>query len=388
MTKTGRPESETTRAVVSGRGAPGSGGGVHPPIQRASTLLLDRAEDLYRDDIQTYGLEGMEAHRALKAALLDIEGGAACALAPSGLAACTLAFLAATRAGAHVLIPDSVYGPTRRFADTMGARFGVSATYYDPRIAAGIESLIRPETTLIWLESPGSLTFEVQDVPAIASVARKAGVATAIDNTWSAGVYFKPFAHGVDLSIQALTKYQAGHADVLAGAVLSADKEWGARIGAAYKQLGLGLGVDDAYQCLRGLKTMHLRMARHDASARALAAWLESHPSVAQVLHPALPGSPDHALWARDFSGAGGLFGVRLKPCSTERLNAMLNGLTLFKMGFSWGGFESLIIPCDQQLKRLGGAGRAGPLIRLQVGLEDVEDLRGDLQSGLDSLLD
>lgn len=379
----GKPLSETTRTILAGKGAKGSGGGVHPPIQRCSTLLIERYGDLYRDDIQTYGLEGMEVHRVLKAALLEIEGGADATLAPSGLAACTLAILAAAKAGAHVLVPDSVYGPTRRFCDTLGRRFGIETTYYPPRIGAAIEAMIRPETCLIWLESPGSLTFEVQDVPAIAAVARSRGVVTAIDNTWSAGVFFKPFDHGVDLSIQALTKYQGGHADILVGAVLSRTPALAKRVAAANKQLGLGVSPDDAWLVVRGLKTMHARLAIHDANARALARWLDARPEVAGVLHPALESHPDHALWARDFTGAAGLFGVILKPIPEERLIAMLEGNRLFKMGFSWGGFESLVIPCDPQLNRSAAAPRfAGPLLRYQIGLEAVEDLRADLEDG------
>ncbi len=378
-----RTLSEATRTIVAGKGAKGSGGGVHPPIQRCSTLLIERYGDLYRDDLQTYGLEGMEVHRVLKSSLMEIEGGADATLAPSGLAACTLAILAMTQAGGHVLTPDSVYGPTRRFCDTLGRRFGIETTYYDPRIGSGIDALIQPNTTLVWLESPGSLTFEVQDAPAIAAAARARGVATAIDNTWSAGVFFKPFDHGIDLSIQALTKYQGGHADILVGAVLARTPALGRRVAAANKQLGLGVSPDDAWLVVRGLKTMHARLAIHDANARSLARWLEARLEVDSVLHPALESHPDHALWARDFTGAGGLFGVVLKPVAEERLVAMLEGYRLFKMGFSWGGFESLIIPCDPQLTRTASrAAFAGPLLRLQVGLEALDDLKADLEDG------
>lgn len=361
---------------------------VNPPIQRASTIILDRVDQLYDDDIKTYGLEGMGVHEALADAILAIEGGVGATLTPSGLSACTLPFLALAETGGHVLIPSSVYGPTKRFCENTLRRLGVETELYDPRIGGGIANLIRSNTKLVWMESPGSLTFEVQDVPAIAAAARARGVLSAIDNTWSAGVFFKPFECGVDLSIQALTKYQAGHADVLLGAVLAKDAAVHKRVKATAKDVGLGPGsAEDAYLCLRGLRSMPVRLAAQQAGGLKVAEWLRTRTEVAEVLHPALPGAPDHELWRRDFTGAAGVFGVVLRPCSDDRLTAMLEGYELFSMGFSWGGYESLIVPCDVQIRRTPGRlNFAGPVLRLSIGLEDPDDLIDDLARGFERL--
>jgi len=359
-------------------------GAVNPPVQRVSTILLSKVSELYGTEIQTYGLEGMAVHRTLEQALIEIEGGAAAQLVPSGLAACTLPFFALCKAGDHVLVADSVYGPTRRFCDRLLNNMGIETTYFAPRIdSAGLADLIRPNTKLLFLESPGSLTFELHDAKALTAVARARGLLTAMDNTWSAGVFFKPFEHGIDISIQALTKYQAGHADVLMGAILSADKKIAALIKQTSKDIGFGVSPDEAYLALRGLRTMHVRLKQHDATAREVAAWLQQRPEVAQVLHPALPDFPDHALWKRDFTGAAGLFGVVLKPCTDAQLAAMLEGYTHFGLGFSWGGYESLVIPCDPQVKRSAETWRAkGPLLRYSIGLETTADLIADLDAG------
>lgn len=379
-----RPE---TRIVRAGRGSVGEHGPVNPAIQRGSTVLLPDTSALYGDG-RTYGLDGFAVHDALSAALADLVGAADAVLAPSGLAACTLALLACTGAGGEVLVTDSVYGPTRRFCDGMLARFGVRTRYYDPRVGAGIAGLFNDDTQSLFMESPGSLTMDVQDVPALAAAARAAGVATIIDDTWSAGVLFNPLDHGVDISVQALTKYQAGHADVLMGALLSRDPARIEAIRKTVKELGLGVGAaEDAYLALRGLRTMPLRLEHQAQSALAVAHWLATRAEVAQVLHPALPSHPDYALFARDFKGASGCFSVVLKPASTTQVAAMLDGLRLFGLGFSWGGYESLIVICDPQIRRTATRWRAdGPLLRLSVGLEHPDDLIADLAEGFTRL--
>lgn len=358
-------------------------GAINPAIHRATTLVIPDTDDLYNTPKKTYALEGMAVQEALAKALAAIEGGAAATLAPSGLGACTLALLTVAREDGEFLVTDSAYGPTRRFCDTVLKRMGIRTRYIDPRIGAGIAELITDNTCGVFLESPGSLTLEIQDVPAITAAAKPRNVPVIVDNTWSAGVYFKPFAHGADISVQALTKYQAGHADAFGGAVISASPTMATRVRMTYKQLGLGLAPDDAYLTLRGLRSMAVRLERQSASALAVAQWLAARPEVDRVLHPALPSHPDHALWARDFSGASGLFSVILKPAAPEGLKAMLEGYALFSMGFSWGGYESLIVPCDKNLTRTATRWQgAGPLLRLSIGLEHVDDLIADLDAG------
>jgi cystathionine beta-lyase len=375
---------DETRLAMAGRDATRSEGAVNPPVHRASTLVISKVEDLYGEGKRTYALDGMAIHEALKDALVSLEGGAGATLAPSGLMACTLAILTLAREGGEILVVDSVYGPTRRFCDRMLKRLGVRTIYYDPEIGAGIAKLINDKTFAVYLESPGSLTFEVQDTPAIAAAAQAAGVAAILDNTWSAGLYFKPFAHGIDISIQALTKYQGGHADVLVGAVLARERGLAERVRWAAKELGLGVSPDDAFLALRGMRSMAARMAQQSASALRIAHWLAERPEVERVLHPALPDFPGHALWARDFTGASAAFGFVLKAVSSEQVTAMLEGMQVFSMGFSWGGYESLIVPCDPQVQRTAALwNAAGPLIRLSVGLEHPDDLITDLKAGL-----
>ncbi|MGE0045838.1 MAG: cystathionine beta-lyase [Hyphomonadaceae bacterium] len=374
---------DETKLALAGRDHARGDGAVNPPIHRASTIILDEVAVLYDDHTRTYGLEGMQVHEALQAALLAVEGGESATLAPSGLMACTLAILTLAREGGEMLLVDSCYRPTRRFCDRMLKRLGVTTRYYDPRIGSGIADLITEKTFAVFMESPGSLTFEIQDVPAIAAAAKARDVPTIIDNTWSAGLYFKPFTHGVDLSIQALTKYQGGHADLLAGAVLSRTKAMGARVRAAAKELGVGCSPDDAYSALRGMRTMAARLKQQSASALRIAGWLAERGEVAQMLHPALPSHPDRALWKRDFSGASGLFGLVLHPVADTRLAAMLEGMEIFSMGFSWGGYESLIVPCDPQIERTAVPWpQQGPLLRFSIGLEHADDLIADLDKG------
>lgn len=372
-----------TRLALAGRDPSRHDGAVNPAIHRATTLVIDDTADLYNTPKKTYALEGMAVQEALKDALLAIEGGAAATLAPSGLGACTLALLTIARAGGELLVVDSVYGPTRRFCNTVLHRLGVRTTYFDPHIGGDIAGLINDNTCGVFLESPGSITFEVQDIPAIAAVAQARSVPTILDNTWSAGLYYKPFEHGIDLSVQALTKYQAGHADAFMGAVLSATPQMGERVKATYKQLGLGASPDDAYLVLRGMRSMSVRLERQAASGLQVARWLETRPEVARVIHPALPSHPDHAIWKRDFTGAAGVFGAVLKTVDEARLKAMFESYALFSMGFSWGGYESLIIPCDDNITRTAKPWKAeGPLVRLSIGLEHPDDLIADLTAG------
>jgi cysteine-S-conjugate beta-lyase len=370
-----------TRLALAGRDPARSEGTVNPPVHRATTLIIPDTDDLYNTPNKTYALGGMAVQEALRAALLAVEGGAAATLAPSGLAACTLALLTLARAGGELLVTDASYAPTRRFCDTTLKNLGVSTRYYDPRIGAGIAELITERTCGIFMETVGSLTMEVPDVPAIVSAATGKGVATILDNTWSAGVYFKPFDHGVDLSVQALTKYQAGHADAFLGAVISSTPAFASRVRATYNQLGFNAAPDDAYLVLRGMRTLSVRLERQSASALRLAEWLQQRPEVARVLHPALPTSPDHTLWKRDFSGASGLFAFALQQVAPERLKSMLESLQVFSMGFSWGGYESLIVPTDTNMRRTAVPWRPdGHLMRVSVGLEHVDDLIADLE--------
>ncbi|MBT9444945.1 MAG: cystathionine beta-lyase [Hyphomonadaceae bacterium] len=366
-----------------GRAQGRESGAVNPPIQRGSTVLFPDIEALHGPG-KSYGLEGFGIHDALTEALADISGATGAVLAPSGLAAVTTALLSFTRAGGEVLVTDSVYAPTRRFCDGLLTRHGVTTRYFDPRIGAGIEAMISPSTQIIFLESPGSLTLEIQDAPAITRIAKARGIATIIDDTWSAGLHFKPFDHGVDVSVQALTKYQAGHADVLLGATLALDPAHVARLKQTVKELGLGCGAaEDAYLTLRGLRTMPLRIERQSASGLAVAEWLSRRPEVARVLHPALASHPDHALFQRDFTGAAGVFSIVLKPVAKARLAAMLDGLALFGLGFSWGGYESLVINCtEQETRKVARWTEPGALLRFSIGLEDPADLIADLDAG------
>jgi cysteine-S-conjugate beta-lyase len=372
-----------TRLVRAGRKTAGTHGTpVNPGISRGSTLLFSRAEDLYDDDLKTYGLEGLEAQDALRAALAEIEGGKHCVLTSSGLAACTLPLLALLKAGDHVLVTDSVYGPTRRFCENVLARFGVETTFFDPLIGPGIEALVEPNTRVIFLESPGSLTLEVQDVPAIVAVAKARGILTMIDNTWSAGVLFRAFDHGIDVSIQAATKFQSGHSDALVGACITVDPDIHARIKATNKELGSGVSADEAWLVLRGLRTMQVRMERQSASAVRIVDWLAARPEVKQILWPAHPDCPGHASWKRDFLGSAGLFSIVLQESPARAVDAFVEALELFGLGFSWGGFESLIIPVDRQLRRSIPQSWGGPILRLSIGLEDPGDLMADLERG------
>lgn len=370
-------DSLSTRLIHAGRNGRRS---VNPPVERASTVLVPTVEQLYGQSRSPYGRLGLGVQDELRTALCALEGGVDAQLAPNGLSACTLALMASVRAGGHLLIPDSLYGATRRFCERVLVRMGVRVGVFAPGIGAEIVDHIRPDTCAVMLESPGSLTFDIHDTPAILSVTRRAGIITIMDNTWSAGVFHKPLVLGCDYSVQALTKYVVGHADAFGGVVVARDPGGARRLEEAAQDLGLSLSSDEAYLALRGLRTLPARLKLHEEAGLRLARHLSAHPTVALALHPALPEHPYHALWKRDFSGSCGLFGVILKPVEAARLEAALNGLRLFGFGFSWGGFESLCIPCDAQLKRrFGRPVPEGPLIRIHAGLEDTGDLIADL---------
>jgi len=358
-----------------------------PPIQRGSTVLLPSCEALYDGGKVTYGRVGLSTQRALRDALRDLENADEAFLYPSGLTAITGTLLALLSAGDEVLACDTVYNPTRRFLAGTLARYGVKARYYDPADdAEAIRAMITPATRVIFLESPGSLTFEMQDIPAIAAMAQAAGVLTVIDNTWAAGVLFKPLDHGVDVSIQSLTKYVCGHSDVFMG--LAAAKGAAADLLASSSyETGWAVSPDDAYMAIRGLRTLHTRLAHHGAAALRVAEWLEAQPEVHSVMCPALPSDPGHAIWKRDFTGICGLIGAILEPVPDAAVAHMVERLALFGLGFSWGGYESLAIPVDPQLKaRTHKLSYPGPLLRLHIGLESVDDLILDLRQGLDTL--
>jgi cystathionine beta-lyase len=359
---------------------------VGPPIQKGSTILLPDAAGLYDDDAQvTYGRQGLAAQAALRDALAEMEGAAAVTLYPSGLAALSGTLLAVLKAGDEVLIVDTIYKPSRRFCDQMLQRFGVGVRYFDPYEPP--EALVggaSDATRLILMESPGSLSFEMQDMAHVAELARARGILTAADNTWGAGYLYKPLDHGIDLSIQALTKYVGGHSDVFMGAAAARDPTLVRALESGVLHLGWSVAPEDAYQMLRGLRTLPTRLAKHGESSLTIAAWLRDQPQVQAVYHPGLAGCPDHELWKRDYSGACGLFAFTLQPGPEAAVNAFLDELTLFGLGFSWGGFESLAIVCDQQLAtRKVKRDYGGPLIRLHIGLEKAGDLIVDLERAL-----
>ncbi|WP_296599758.1 cystathionine beta-lyase [Phenylobacterium sp.] len=380
--------SDETRLIHAGKTSAPLAETVGPPIQKGSTILLPNAEALYDDaNYLTYGRAGLAAQSALQAALCELEGAEGVTLYPSGIAAVAGAMLALLKAGDEVLVVDSVYKPVRRFCDNVLKRFGVAVAYYDPRTPA--EKLVADasaQVRMILLESPGSLSFEMQDTPRIAALARERGILTCIDNTWGAGLLFKPLAYGVDVSIQALTKYVGGHSDVFMGSAAAREPSLVRKLADGINHMGWAVSGEDAYAMLRGLRTLPTRMARHGASGLEVAGWLRDRPEVAEVLHPALPGAAGHDLWARDYTGACGLFGVILTPAPAAATNAFLNALELFGLGFSWGGFESLALACDPQLAvRKHRRDYGGPLMRLHIGLEDPADLIADLRRGFDA---
>ncbi len=361
-------------------------GFVNPPVVRASTVLFPDCDTMVHERQQyTYGTHGTPTTDALCEAINVLEGAAGTLLVPSGLAAVTVPLLTYLSPGDHALVVDSVYGPTRRFCNQVLKRMGITVDYYDPSIGAGIEALFRPETKLVHLESPGSNTFEIQDTGAIAAVAHRHGAVVMMDNTWATPLYFRPLDHGVDISIHAATKYPSGHSDVLMGTISANAAHWPA-LDEMNRNLGLCAAPDDSYQILRGLRTMGVRLEHHQKSALAIAQWLEGHEAVAKVLHPALPSFPGHALWKRDFKGASGVFSFVLKVEKPEDFkrhsHAFLDALSFFGLGYSWGGYESLAVPVYLGDRTIAKAPAEGPVIRLQIGLENIEDLQKDLERG------
>lgn len=384
---------DDTTIVHAGRKPFDNHGIVNPPVYHASTVLFPTVEAWEharerRDapDAVVYGRRGTPTTFALQDAMAELEGADRCIAVPSGLAAITAPLLAFLDPGDHMLMVDAVYYPARRFADSLLARMGVETTFYDPAVGAGIADLMRGNTRVVYLEAPGSQTFEMQDVPAIAAAARAAGAVTMMDNTWATPLYFKPLDFGIDVSIMAATKYIVGHSDAMLGLVSVRDEHF-ARIRDSAWGLGMAVGPDDCYLGQRGLRTLSARLARHQESARKLAAWFETRPEVARVLYPALPGDPGHGIWKRDFRGASGLFGVVLEETPQEAVAAMLNGYRCFGMGGSWGGYESLVLPTRPEKLRSATTWDApGPTLRYHVGLEDPDDLIADLEAGFERL--
>ncbi len=366
-------------------------GAVNPPVYHVSTVTYDTVGEMKAAEKRPfegmrYGRFGTPTSFALEEAVCELEGGHRSISTASGLAAITGTLTALLKAGDHLLVTDSVYFPTRRFCADHLSRWGIETTFYDPLIGAGIAELIRPQTRLVFVESPGSLTFEVQDIPAIAEQAHARGALVAMDNTWATPLFFRPFEKGVDVSIQAATKFIVGHSDAMLGVITCKDQALWQRIKASVAAAGVCAGAEEVYLGLRGLRTLAVRLRQHQESGLKLARFVQSRPEVARVMHPALPGDPGHEIWKRDFTGAPGLFGFELKRGSNAAVEAMLDGLEHFSLGYSWGGFESLIIPTTGGVHRSATKVAAGPTIRIHTGLEDPDDLIADLARGFERL--
>ncbi|WP_082627270.1 cystathionine beta-lyase [Colwellia sp. TT2012] len=380
-----------TKIVKAGRNAKWTKGVVNPAITRASTVVFDTVAEMNHavanrhNQTMVYGRRGTTTAFAFSEAMTELEGGAGCALYPSGTAAITNAILAFIQQGDHILMVDTAYEPTRDYCDKILAKIGVSTTYYDPMIGAGIEALIQDNTRIVFLESPGSITMEVQDVPSISAVAHKHGCIVMLDNTWGAGINFKPFDYGVDISVQAATKYIVGHSDVMLGTATAVEKHWPQLRDYSYL-MGQCTSPDDLYLALRGIRTLVVRLKQHQQSAITVAHWLTARPEVAKILHPAFASCPGHEFFKRDFSGSNGLFSFVLNCGNKVALTAFLDGLEHFKLGYSWGGFESLILGFSNvnSIRSATSFDCEFPLIRLHIGLEDVEDLISDLESGFE----
>lgn len=380
-----------TRLIHSDYQAPQGFAAYPTAIHHASTVLFENVAAMRKGDWKekngyTYGLHGTPTTFTLEARLAEIEGGSHCLLAPSGLAAISMVDLALLKSGDDVLLPDNVYNPNRELGRWLSQDFGITARFYDPLVGAGIAELIQPNTRLIWTEAPGSVSMEVPDLPAICKAAHEKGVLVSLDNTWSAGLALRGFDLGVDIIMQALTKYQSGGSDVLMGAVITRDRALNDRIALAHMRLGMGVSADDAYLVMRGLPSMKLRFEAHDASARKVAAWLKARPEISKVLHPAVEDCPGHAQWKRDFSGAGGLFSVLFDARYTEeQTDRFVDSLELFGLGYSWGGANSLVMPYRIQAMRRDWPD-GGVLVRFNIGLEDTDDLIADIAQALAKL--
>jgi cysteine-S-conjugate beta-lyase len=385
---------QPTRLVRRGRPSGAHPGTVNLPVARASTVTfaslaeMDEVQRRFDADepVPTYAIAHMPLRVAFEELMVELEGGHRAMTFPTGLAAVGGAILAAVGAGDHILVTDSCYGPTRRFCDRTLRRLGVETTYYDPLAGEGIAALLRPNTRAVYLESPGSNTFEVQDFPAIARVAHARGAAVIHDNTWATGANFRSFEHGADLVIQVATKYPGGHSDLLLGCVV-ANQAWWPRLRDTARDLGQNASPDDLFLAIRGIRTLDVRLQRHQASALEIARWLATHPAIRRVLHPALESDPGHALWKRDFLGATGLFAVELARGGRAEVARFVDALEGFELGYSWGGFQSLVAPANPgRVDRVVRKWEGGPLVRLSIGLEDAADLRADLEQALGRL--
>lgn len=380
-----------TRLVHTGRTPNDFGGLVNTPVCRGSTILADSlaewdARKKPGNALASYGRFGTPTTRAFEQAIAELEGGHAAIVFPSGLAACTHALLGVLRCGDHVLVSDSVYGPTREFALRVLTRLGMAVEFFDPLAGAAVGRQMRANTRAVMVESPGSLTFEVQDIAAIAEQAHRRNAYVIMDNTWATPLYFKAFEHGVDISVQSATKYIVGHSDALLGVATANERSW-ELLRASAHDLGQTAGPDDLYLALRGLRSLAVRLRQHEHNGLALAERLSRHRAVRRVLHPGLPGDPGHALWKRDFKGASGLFAIELQPMPRERLGLLFDRLQLFGIGLSWGGYESLALPVDAPARAVRPLALQGPLVRIHAGLENVDDMVRDFTGALDHLL-
>ncbi|PMM05054.1 cystathionine beta-lyase [Vibrio kanaloae] len=386
-------ESKTTKLITAGRDKKWTNGVVNPPVQRASTVVFNTVEEKRKATVNRanktlfYGRRGTTTHFAFQDAMVEVEGGAGCALYPCGTAAISNAILSFVETGDHILMVDTCYEPTRDFCETIMKKMGVETTYYKPTIGEDIKDLIKPNTKVLFTESPGSVTMEVQDIPTLARIAHEHEIIVMLDNTWAAGVNFSPFDFGVDISIQAATKYIVGHSDVMLGTAVANEKCWEQLREQSYL-MGQCVSPDDAYLGLRGIRTLDVRLRQHAESSLKVAKWLETRPEVDHVRHPALETCPGHEFFKRDFTGGNGLFSFVLKNSNPQATTALLDGMTHFSMGYSWGGFESLILANEpssfKSLRTVANPNLEGTLIRVHIGLEDVDDLIADLEGGLE----